>query len=34
MAATMDEDEETWSFEVAGTFEAPMCEVPIGSVAP
>jgi len=34
MATTVDEDDEPWSFEIAGTFEAQVCELPIGQIAP
>jgi hypothetical protein len=34
MAVTVGEDDEDWRYEVAGTFEAPICEVPIGIIAP
>jgi hypothetical protein len=34
MATTVNEDEEEWSFEVAGSFDAQVCELPIGQIAP
>jgi hypothetical protein len=34
MAATVDEDDDQWSFEIAGSFEAPVCEAPYGQIAP
>jgi hypothetical protein len=34
MATTVSEDDEEWSFEIAGSFEAAVCELPIGQIAP